>query len=95
MAWSTVHFGIFQLQGWPGCCITGSDRATDGGRGTGDRATGQVGSGGVGLERGSEGDKGGESSMQFSARCSRKGQIHGLRVRILPGLLISCETPWK
>lgn len=25
MAWPTVHFGIFQLQGWPGCCITGSD----------------------------------------------------------------------
>lgn len=29
----------------------------DGGQGTGDRATGQVGSGGVGLERGSEGEQ--------------------------------------
>lgn len=28
MASSTVHFGIFQLQGWLGCCITGPDKAT-------------------------------------------------------------------
>lgn len=45
MAWSTVHFGIFQLQGWLGCCITGSDKATGRRPGAWDWVVGQAGGG--------------------------------------------------
>lgn len=66
MAWSTVHFGIFQLQGWLGCCITGSDKATGRRPGAWDWVVGQAG-------RGWEGRGGGRGMKVGKAPGSQPG----------------------
>lgn len=54
------------------------------------------GSGGerMGRERRRKGDEGGKSTW-FPARCTCEGQLPQPRVRFLPGVLISWETPGK